>query len=184
LLSSGEFVMPNPWDIIPKIAPRGDPHEDDIFRAVGRALTSWEYVEEEWADIFAILVNADMASPKKTPAMRAYGAIPTARSRADMLDAAGEAYFYGKPNPQLQSEFESVLADYRGLMACRNNIAHGRSGPDSATGQWYLYPGLYNSKKYPLSGPLSYLYSSVEIGAFTECFERLWNDAVEVETKF
>ena len=52
--------MPAPWDI-PPAPPSGDAHEDAISMAVGRALTSWEYVEEAYADIFAILVGADKA---------------------------------------------------------------------------------------------------------------------------
>jgi hypothetical protein len=176
--------MSKPWDSIPKIAPSGDAHEDDIHRAVGRALTSWEFVEEELGELFAIAVNADMAAPRRAPAVRAYGAVPTARGRADMLEAAAEAYFDVSPNPALQSGFDNVVANYRGLMGLRNNIAHGRSGPDSATGQWYLYPGLYNSKKYPLSGPPSYLYSSTEIEACRTCFENFYDDVVDLTTKF
>jgi hypothetical protein len=110
------LIMSQPWDVPPTPA-YGDAHADAISLAVGRALTSWEFIEEELAQIFAILVNADMANLERAPAVRAYGSITTARSRSDVLDAAGEAYFYNKPNPQLQSEFDSVLNHYRGFAA-------------------------------------------------------------------
>src|SRR5260221_14594172 len=96
--------MPQPWDV-PLAPANGDSHGDDITRAVGRALTSWEYVEEELAKIFAILVNTDISDLERAPAFRAYGSVPTARGRPDMLDAAAEANFYNNPNPQLQSAF-------------------------------------------------------------------------------
>jgi hypothetical protein len=64
--------MPQPWDVPPSPAT-GDPHEDAISLAVGRALTAWEFVEEQLAELFAIFVNADMADLEKAPAVRAYG---------------------------------------------------------------------------------------------------------------
>jgi hypothetical protein len=177
--------MSQPWDVPP--APvSGDSHQDAISLAVGRALTSWEFIEEELAQIFAILVNADMADPERAPAVRAYGSVMTARGRSDMLDAAGEAYFYNKPNPQLQAEFDSVVSHYRGFAARRNDIAHGRAGQDSQNPAhgWYLYPGLYNSKKYPIGGqPPKYLYSSVEINRFGDGFEKVYDEVVDLATK-
>jgi hypothetical protein len=176
--------MSQPWDVPPAPA-NGDSHEDVITRAVGRALTSWEYIEEELANIFAIFVNADMSDLERAPAFRAYGSVPTARGRADMLDAAAEAYFYNNPNPQLQSGFDDILRSYRGLAGRRNDIAHGRTGQDSQSPAhgWYLYPGLYNSNKYPIGGPPKYLYSSVEIKRFQEEFEKLYDEVVDFATK-
>jgi hypothetical protein len=177
--------MSQPWDI-PSTPATGDTHEDAISLAVGRALTSWEFVEEELAQIFAILVNADMSDLERAPAVRAYGSIMTARGRAEMLEAAGIAYFYNNPKDQVESEFSSVLQHYRGFSARRNDIAHGRVGQDSqnpAQG-WYLYPGLYNSKKYPIGGqPPKYLYSSNEINRFNEGFQKLCYDVVDLATK-
>ncbi len=105
--------MRQPWDVPPTPA-YGDSHEDAISIAVGRALTAWEFLEEELAEIFAIMVNAEMADLERVPAIRAYGSVITARGRADMLEAAAEAYFVNKPDEQLKSEFDSVLAHYRG----------------------------------------------------------------------
>jgi hypothetical protein len=173
--------MPQPWDVPPTPA-RGDIHEDAISVAVGRALTSWEYLEEQLAEIFAIFVNADMADPEKAPAVRAYGSVATARARADMLEAAGEAYFYSKPDAGLQTEFEDILRKYRGFAGRRNDIAHGRVAQNAGTG-WYLYPGLYNTNKYPLGQPPKYLYSSAEITKFKERFEALYDDAADFATR-
>jgi hypothetical protein len=134
--------MPQPWDVPP--APgSGDSHEDAISLAVGRALTSWEFIEEALADIFAIFVKADVADPEKAPALRAYGSVITARGRADMLQAAGEAHFFSNQAPQLESDFKAVLRSYRGFAGRRNDVAHGRAGQDSQNPAhgWYLYPG-------------------------------------------
>jgi hypothetical protein len=102
-----------------------------------------------------------------------------------MLDAAAEAYFYNNPNPQLQSGFDDILRSYRGLAGRRNDIAHGRTGQDSQSPAhgWYLYPGLYNSNKYPIGGSPKYLYSSVEIKRFQEEFEKLYDEVVDFATK-
>jgi hypothetical protein len=85
--------MPNPWDIPPS-PPIGDIDGDAISIAVGRALTSWEYVEEAYADIFSVLVGAHQsADPEIIPALRAYGAVITSRGRAEMIEAAGRRAF-------------------------------------------------------------------------------------------
>jgi hypothetical protein len=176
--------MSQPWDVPPTPA-YGDSHEDAISLVVGRALTSWECVEEALADIFAIFVNADTVDPERAPALRAYGSVASARGRADMLDSAGEAYFLNNPNTQLQADFEAVLRNYRGYAARRNDIAHGRAGQESTNPAhgWYLYPGLYNSKKYPIGQPPKYLYSSVEIRRFKDGFETLYDEIVDLATK-
>jgi hypothetical protein len=173
--------MPQPWDVPPSPAT-GDPHEDAISLAVGRALTAWEFVEEQLAELFAIFVNADMADLEKAPAVRAYGSVITARGRADMLEAAAEAYFLNKPNEQLQSRFDAILRSYRGFAGRRNDIAHGRGGQDSTNPAhgWYLYPGLYNTNKYPIGQPPKYLYSSAEINGFRAEFEGLYDEVVDL----
>jgi hypothetical protein len=171
--------MPQPWDV-PAVPSHGDAHEDTISIAVGRALTSWEHIEEALADIFAIFVNADMADPEKAPALRAYGAVSSARGRGDLLQAAAEAYFYHKPDEKLEGDFKEVLRRYRGYSGRRNDVAHGRIGQDSenpANG-WYLFPGLYNSNKYPIGQPPSYIYGSAEINTFKDGFESLYDDVV------
>jgi hypothetical protein len=176
--------MPQPWDVPPKPS-HGDSHEDAISLAVGRALTSWEFAEEQLAEIFAIFVNADMSDVERAPAVRAYGSVITARGRADMLEAAGEAYFYNAPNSEIEAHLADILRTYRGYAGRRNDIAHGRIGQNSqhpARG-WYLYPGLYNSNKYPIGEPPKYLYSSVEIKEIKGGFEALYDAVVDFSTK-
>jgi hypothetical protein len=176
--SLGALAVPQQWDV-PPTPLRGDAHEDATTLAVGRALTSWEFYEEQLAEIFA---NADMAEPEIEPAVRAYGSVVTARGRADMLEAAGEAYFFKKPNVSAQADFENLLRNYRGFAGRRNDIAHGRVAQNAGTG-FYLYPGLYNTNKYPLRRPPKYLYTSAEIRMFQEAFEKLYDEAADLVTR-
>jgi hypothetical protein len=60
----------NPWDIRdPSL--RGDANEGALFDAVGRALTEWEQVEYEFAQLFAVLVSAHQRKVYHAPALRA-----------------------------------------------------------------------------------------------------------------
>jgi len=170
--------MTQAWDV-PPTPERGDSTEEAIHTAVGAALSVWETTEEEFAEIFAMLVNAEMGDLETAPAVRAYGVVTAASVRADMLQVAAEAYFYTKPVPELESDFKELLKSYRGWAARRNDIAHGRSGQDSQTAGWYLYPGLFNTKRYPIRRPPTYLYSSVEIGRIKEGFEDLYQAALD-----
>jgi hypothetical protein len=132
------------------------------------------------AEIFAISVAADLADLEMAPAVRAYGIVTVASIRADMLKAAGEAYFYTKHLPELERDFKELLKSYRGWAERRNDIAHGHSGEDSqdpAHG-WHLYPGLFSTKKYPIARPPTYLYSSIEIGRIKAGFDGLYQAAV------
>jgi hypothetical protein len=172
--------MSQPWDI-PPTPEKGDTTEEAIHTAVGAALSAWESTEEQLGEIFAILVNAEMADLEKAPAVRAYGVVTAANVRADMLQVAGEAYFHTKPDPQLERDFKELLKAYRGWASRRNDIAHGRSGLDSQNPAhgWYLYPGLVSTKRYPIGQPPTYLYSSIEIGMIKAGFDQLYQAAVD-----
>jgi len=105
--------MSQPWDT-PPIPERGDPAEGIIHAAVGAALSAWESAEEQLGEVFAILVNAETADLEKAPAVRAYGVVTAPSIRADMLQVAGDAYFYSKPHPQLERDLKELLKAYRG----------------------------------------------------------------------
>jgi hypothetical protein len=96
------FVMPNPWDI-PAPPARGDRKADSIFTAIGRGLTSWEIVEHDLAEMFAIFTGSPIGldALANNPAMRAYGTIVSFRGRTDLPTAAANAYFQENRNPAL-----------------------------------------------------------------------------------
>jgi hypothetical protein len=61
-----------PWDA--PFARTGDTNEDDLYNAIGRALTDWEFVEKALARIFAAFTGT-VAYPSAGPSVRAYGAL-------------------------------------------------------------------------------------------------------------
>jgi hypothetical protein len=83
---------PKPWDIRPKGA-KGSTTADEVYRAVGMALTSWESIEVVLADIFTIFVGAPLTVVPHAPATMAYGSIIGFRSRASMIEAAASGFF-------------------------------------------------------------------------------------------
>lgn len=95
--------MANPWDVQPLAGP-GDQREETLYAAVGRALSRWEELEEDLADLFAGFVGSkERVHDSNNPACRAYGSIPNFNSRADMLSAAADAFFenFGRPDVQI-----------------------------------------------------------------------------------
>ena len=116
------------------------------------------------------------------PAIRAYGAIISFKSRADMVDAAGKVYFFLRPNADLEKQFRDIIKECRGFSSRRNDIAHGmaqfqmeqREPPEIEKYRgFFLFPGLWASKKYPLGQRPAYAYTSAQIYEFAEKFEQL-----------
>jgi hypothetical protein len=179
--------QPKPWDIRPKHTT-GDGTADDVFRAVGMALTRWEFVEVALADIFTIFIGAPEISPPSEPAVRAYGSIPGFKSRVDMVDAAGEAFFHIdtrerdkkiiEGHAKQRAEFVELLKAIRGFADRRNDIAHGIV--HARKSESYLGPPLYNAKKYPITPNrvtvyerATYRYGRHDIDYYRNEFEQL-----------
>jgi hypothetical protein len=92
--------MPNPWDVPPRPASYCSTNEE-LYTAVGEALSGWGYVEDIVADIFAIIVEGAPLNEyinSMTPAVRAYGSVVSFEARAEMVQAAADAFFHVNPN--------------------------------------------------------------------------------------
>jgi hypothetical protein len=79
--------MKKPWEIRDP-SPLGDSDENQIFNAVGRALTEWEEVENACARLFALIVSANQRRTYHAPAVRAYGCIASVPTKCEMLRLA------------------------------------------------------------------------------------------------
>lgn len=178
--------MPNPWNI-PPIPPTGDSTTDPLYRTIGMALTSWEYLEHELATIFAVFVGApSVGQDMLDPAVRAYGSVVSFNGRAEMLDAAAKAYFHLNSQPDLEAEFCELLKACRGYAGRRNDIAHGvvaHGFGTNPTQGFYLRPSAYTSRKNPIGRQPTYAYSSFEIERFRLQFEDLYNKLVDFEVR-
>ena len=54
--SLSSITMANPWDVPPRPASYCSTSEE-LYAAIGEALSGWGYVEDIIADIFAIIVE-------------------------------------------------------------------------------------------------------------------------------
>jgi hypothetical protein len=185
---SDSFAMPNPWDVPPRPAD-GTKNPDDIYREVGGALSSWEFIESYIARIFALLVadNAPVAPfNRPNPALRAYGSVVSFQSRTAMVEAAAAAFFHNKPHPEFESRFKALMKAANGWAGRRNDIAHGKIGgwnPD--LNKCVLWPNDFNSRKNALDDRAAYAYNDQQIkeigekfmdlaGQFGELFREFW----------
>jgi len=190
--------MSNPWDVPPKPSHAPD-HRDELYAAVGKALSSWELIERALAEIFSLFVGAPvMGYMLDEPAIRAYGSVISFNGRAEMLAAAAVGYFYKKktPLPEIEKRVLGLLNECRNFSGRRNDIAHGRVEciiDDEEYAWWkgncpcYMFlPGLLSTKKYSLSQEPLYVYTTIEMAHFTQHFEALadklhdlWRDILD-----
>jgi integrase len=109
----------NPWDVLSPKEAEKDP--DTLFLSVGRALTAWERMQQQFAHFFGFFCGAE----NTLQARRAYGAIGTFRGQAEVLRAAAEAYFHTSPDHEMQKPFFALLKRAGNFAPRRNDIAHG-----------------------------------------------------------
>jgi hypothetical protein len=167
--------MCNPWDI-PPWPDRGDDEPDQLYRAVGKALTSWELIEEVMARLFGLFTSTTHQYPQTAPAIRAYGSVMSFNGRAEMVVEAGRCFFHGYRDDRtcpFESHFEPFVKECKGWSGRRNDLAHGRVG--HVPNGYFLFPGLYNTRKQPLGEDPKYCYNSGQITKFSDGFEDLYD---------
>ena len=175
-----------PWEI-PDPPQIGDAENNITFRAVGAALSTWEWFEGHLALSFSYLVGSGYGN---VAAIRAYGSVESFRGRANMIEEAAEVYFKHIRDEELQSSINKLVKKARDLCARRNDVAHGIVNPysvfehDKSVFKGYLLmPAYYatRKRKLPETAPLtditpSFIYSSVEIDHFRKQFDDLAKD--------
>jgi hypothetical protein len=161
---------PNPWDR-PEAPETGDQDDLALYEAVGRALSTWERMEERLAVLFSFLIGLDVPSDA---AARAYGSILAFQQRRVMLEQAAEVYFDLHPDAELQTLFDDALSYADGFAGRRNDIAHGMVmsffDPDRNI-IFVMRPPFYNSTKVTWIGKAAYVYNAAQIDKFTLGFD-------------
>jgi hypothetical protein len=172
----------DPW-AMPPLAAKGDPDLHTVWRAVGEALSYWE-----WLEGYLSLIFCEMVSPKWSfPAHRAYGSVISFNGRADMLRNAAEAYFVTQPDAELQEKLNGILKVMSRASPRRNDIAHGIAQPHYLGGPmrgFVLYPAFYSTNRRNNAGHPKYGMTSVEIGRFAEQFKALHPSIIGVQDGF
>ncbi|HXQ10711.1 MAG TPA: hypothetical protein VN805_06890 [Caulobacteraceae bacterium] len=168
----------DPWSI-PPVVKQGDAEPSTVWRAVGEALTNWEWVEGH----LALLFN-EMVSPAtwSAPAHRAYGSIVAYAGRADLIKSAAETFFLVHPDTAwLQAKFDTTMKLLGRASPRRNDIAHGIVQPLHPEGDGFaLYPSFYATRRRDVAGLPAYAMSSVQIGRFGQQFFELQMPVKEI----
>ena len=171
--------MNAPWEVKPP-SDDGDREIDVLYAAVGRALSRWEELEEDLADLFSGLVGSTAGVHDfSNPACRAYGSIPNFNTRADMLSAAAAAFFENVDRPHLESSYNELIKLCRRFAARRNDIAHGTTWMTDVGN--FLVPPYYNIRKYAGDNNPAYRYSSKEIYYYEKMFADLISRVRQLE---
>lgn len=109
-------AVPSPWKLY--VAENGSDTPDEIYRAVGHALTVWGRLEQAVALSFGHLVGT-----QNIAALRAVGMIESAATR---LWVVREAFRSMEPGAQADFPmFEESLKEIEKAAEIRNAIAHG-----------------------------------------------------------
>ncbi len=104
---------------------RGDDGVDPIYAAVGAALSRWETVEINLAQLFIVLCQPQ-SSIIGTKFERAFGSVESSASRRGMIRAVAEVYFDSLPSETSQrKELQKVLQAVQWASRRRDEIAHG-----------------------------------------------------------
>lgn len=182
----------NPWDVQP-VPDRGSDAET-LYRHVGHALSRWESFETSLATLFSFLTGA--RKKPATAAYMAYGTIVSFSGRAEMVRAASGGYFNRHANTVLQRRCHDLVRDALRYSPRRNEIAHGIALPyslvlkDKSGSEWVLTATwyAYNKRKWteksislvPDIGVPKYIYSHVEVAAYSDTFSQLATQAIKL----
>jgi hypothetical protein len=126
-----------------EVSPVPSESEDEIYAAVGRALTAWERLDTALAMTFGSFVGT-----QHVVALRALGRIESPAARLQVLLEA-----FQSSSPAVQRNLPSYEATVKSVMRlteARNAVAHGQVQGIQITGRkkgYYLVPGLSASRK-------------------------------------
>ena len=183
------------WDR-PKPKEYGEKDVNNLFRAVGEALATWENIEHVFARMFAIFVESHSEA-----ALRAYGVIASHNGRRESLETAATIYFATREKQAAASATFSLLVDHLSkASARRNEIAHSTPVSfrvDEIDRGFFSVPSAYNTRKtsafithwkaieakskddpYAVFG-LSYRYTADDIMYFAGRLQLLHKQALE-----
>ncbi|HML06546.1 MAG TPA: hypothetical protein VK430_00255 [Xanthobacteraceae bacterium] len=178
-----------PWDIPPRPSTY-DKDPEELFAAVGGALSSWQYVEDAIASLFeAIVSDGDMLilsfAKSMSPAKRAYGSIVSFDARAEMVEAAADAFFHVHHHPRLHKRMRSIMQACRGWSARRNEIAHGKiGGAPTDLNYCALWPADSSTRKNEIDHRAKFVYNAALIKEFDHHFLTLHSPLLDTATEF
>jgi hypothetical protein len=163
---------PRPWPV------QGHPILDDVYSAVGRALSDWERYEGSLSLLFATLTSTSSS----LPARRAYNSVRTFEARIEMLRAASLAYFERHPDKDREDLMGTVISEGKCYCPRRHEIAHGVVDhfqpfppklPRDLTNEFALYPSFANFEQRDMEEMPTYCYAKAELDYFAGEFRSI-----------
>jgi hypothetical protein len=138
--------MSNPWDVRPW-AIDGEKNENDLFVAVGKALSHWELAEQSIAGLFTLVTVGRYFAPS-APALQAYSSVASTGNRIRLVRAALEGWLREWSACPFGTNALAPLTECDGWAARRNDVAHGLADmfPDEIVRGWFLVPGIYSRR--------------------------------------
>ena len=178
----------------PILKDKGDDVPDIIFRNVGMALSTWEWIETAFAKMFGLFVEGESIA-----AERVYGTIIANPGKQEILRHAVEIFAERQKTEFPMRDFNLLLNHFKEGSSVRNEIAHGIVQSftinDDQRG-FFLTPAPHNSRKteaitpawlikYAQQQPASpfkifgydYRYTSTDIENFSMLFKELSKQA-------
>jgi hypothetical protein len=121
-------VLTKPYWERPEPKRKGSDTPDQIFAAVGVALSQWELVDEQLANLFiAFTCEPNTGAYTKHAVGRAYGSIISTAGRRTAIAAAGEVYFpaWMRENEAEKNGLKDILNAAQWAAKLRDDVAHG-----------------------------------------------------------
>lgn len=115
------------WDR-PKPSQLGAQESRLLYQAVGEALSQWEHVDQELANLFIVFTcEPQTADITKHAIRRAYGSIISTAGRREAINVAAEVYFpkWMTENQAEKDGLKDVLNAAQWAAKLRDDIAHG-----------------------------------------------------------
>ena len=121
--------MPLPWDR-PGPPIQADADVQELYAAVGYALSHWEDIESELSHWYALFIGKMWQHEAYD---EYYDKGKTSQRRINTLEVAGEKYFETCPSQSVEAEFGTVVRATSAFADRRHELAHGIVRPV----QWY-----------------------------------------------
>jgi len=142
------------WKRPEPLKDKGAKSVDDIYQAMGYALNKWELAEEELANFFTVLSEAN-SSRSLLAVRRAYGSIVSNAGRRTAIEAVADTYFGSHlENPKIKIPFDGLIENIGRASKRRDDIAHGKAirlavqaGQKTIDHGAFLFPPDYNTER-------------------------------------
>lgn len=169
--------------------PTTDELTEQMFAAVGRAITQWSFVEDRLCSLFSVCVGSAVSSKhggiefiESWIPMWVFYAAESFNTKRALVDAAIAAVLYRGPQAgELKAEWATLSDKARKLSHKRNKLAHWTVFPAQRSGSGAGHDSIHPARLMPPFGspkywretglsPLGLSLSEVKVGHIDKAF--------------